>query len=475
MLPTGRSWAGIDQKDIFLPTKTGTKLMAKDLKRSFFERSPVFLQNRLYFLVMVAVLFTTIAGWFNPNSWCLIALLACRLFDGNPLHRIRTAFKNRIFVGYFLFALMGAAGYLYTHNWRMEGQIVSKEATMVVITFVFFAGRFADRQTYRQLITVYSMLLLATSLYCLGRAFLHYLSSHDANVFFYHALTEPLSQNAVFYSVYMLFGIIFLLSGDGEPVFGILSPRERRGLRVALTVFFAGMMILLSSRLMIVVTAAIFLHVFFRRYSFRQNKRLLIVAAVALALAAGILTLVDNPIRDRFRETADGNLALVGQEKFKSYMHFSSTELRLLQWRFGMEILNTRHAWVFGVSPGDSQDLLDEKYTNTNMYIGNPAEGPDRHFRGFLGYNFHNQYLETLVRSGLAGLALLLGIFVLLLSRARQYRIRELWFVVLTLVVFFIPEAPLTMQHGVFLFCFFPGFALSRPAEGVSPSISNPG
>ena len=439
------------------------------------ERSPVFLQNKLYFLVMVAVLCTTVIGWFNLNSWFIIALLACRLFDGKPLDNIKTAFANPVFVAYFLFVLSGAAGFLYTHNVRREGQIVSKEATLVAIAFVMCSGRFADRRTYRQLITAYSLLLLVTSLYCLGHALRHYLASRDASVFFYHPLSEPLSQNAVFYSVYILFGIVFLLSPDGEPAIGSFSARTRRAMRIALILFFLGMMILLSSRLMLVIMVLILVNIFFRRYSYRQNKRLLIAAAAILIFAVGLLSVVDNPIRERFRETADGNLTLIRQDSFKSYMHFSSTELRMLQWRFGLEILNARPAWVFGVSPGDSQDQLDEKYTVTNMYIGNRADGPDRHFRGFLGFNFHNQYLETLVRSGLVGLTLLLTIFVVLLTRARKHGIKEGWFIVLTLAVFFIPEAPLTMQQGVFLFCFFPLLSLSRPMEAMTHQTSDPG
>jgi O-antigen ligase len=137
-------------------------------------------------------------------------------------------------------------------------------------------------------------------------------------------------------------------------------------------------------------------------------------------------------------------------------MYFNALQLRLLEFRFAYEILEERKAWVFGVSPGDSQALLDEKYVATNMYIGDPAEGPHRKIRGFIGYNFHNQYLETLVRGGLIGLVSLMAIFVSLFAGARRLNTREGWFVVLTLAVFFIPEAPLTMQHGVFLFCFFP-------------------
>jgi O-antigen ligase len=99
------------------------------------------------------------------------------------------------------------------------------------------------------------------------------------------------------------------------------------------------------------------------------------------------------------------------------------------------------------------------------MYIGDSTQGPDRHIRGFLGYNFHNQYLETTVRSGLLGLAALLAIFVALFAAARRHGTREAWFVILIIAVFFIPQAPLTLQNGVFLFCFFPLLALAAPKK----------
>jgi O-antigen ligase len=91
------------------------------------------------------------------------------------------------------------------------------------------------------------------------------------------------------------------------------------------------------------------------------------------------------------------------------------------------------------------------------MYIGDPGQGPNRHIRGYLGYNFHNQYVETLVRDGIIGLVALLTIFVLLFRQlVLKWRTRQATYGILTLVIFFIPEAPLTLQHGIFLFCFFP-------------------
>jgi len=48
--------------------------------------------------------------------------------------------------------------------------------------------------------------------------------------------------------------------------------------------------------------------------------------------------------------------------------------LRLIEWHFALEILNENHAWIQGVSPGDSQDLLNKKYIAAEMYTGDPKE-----------------------------------------------------------------------------------------------------
>jgi O-antigen ligase len=147
---------------------------------------------------------------------------------------------------------------------------------------------------------------------------------------------------------------------------------------------------------------------------------------------------------------------MIKTEQFNPGTAFNGLQLRLLEYHFAYKILNEQHAWLFGVSPGDSQDLLDRKYIDANMYIGNPADGPHRKIRGFIGYNFHNQFVETLVRLGWIGLLALLVIFGLLIGLVVKYRTPEAFFTVLTLVLFFIPEAPLTLQQGIFLFCFFP-------------------
>ena len=420
-------------------------------------------QQKLYFFSFVAVLFTTLFSWFNVNSLCIMLLVLSRLLY-KPRTSIRAAFSDRVFLTFFIFCVIEAAGYLHTHNFADQGKTISKEATLVAISFAFCSGDILQRRSYLQFLLWYHLLLTLACLFCLGMALAEFLHTSDTSVFFYHSLTRPISQNAVFFSVFVVFGLLFLLSPDSEPVG--FRPKRWRLLRALLVAFFLGMIVLLNSKLMLIIAVLIVIHGMMRRYSYRENKRIFFISGAVLIAAVSILALTDNPISARYRDMA-GDLALARQKEYTPNTYFDALQLRLLEWRFGIEILQEHKAWLFGVSPGDSQDLLDQKYVRTNMYIGNPADGPNRHIRGFLGYNFHNQYLETFVRSGLLGLAALLAIFIAMFAAARRKGSREAWLVILTIAVFFVPEAPLTMQHGVFLFCFFPLLALKAPGSGI--------
>jgi O-antigen ligase len=420
------------------------------------------------FIVAVAVLFTTLFSFFNLNSYCILLLLACRLFLDGPVTALKIAFNNKFFLAYFAFCLIETAGLLHTHNFATGANAVAKDATLTVIAFAFCAGPFANESEYKRLITVYSLLVFSASFYCLVMAFRLYLLRKDPSVFFYHPLTVPISQNAVFYSVYVLFALQFLLFSKGALQIDFLSAKMRKWCRIFLIVFFMLMIVLLSSKLILVI-ALLMLVSFFFHYSWANKRALVLSGAAGLCLVIG-LAFTDNPVRERFTKMADGDAVTAPQGGFNPGTSFNALQLRALEWRFAIQILRQRHAWIFGVSPGDSQDLLDGKYIAANMYIGNPADGPHRKIRGFIGYNFHNQFIETLVRSGIIGLISLLVIFFLLAGIAWQWKTKEAFFTVLTLVAFFIPQSPLTMQHGVFLFCFFPLLLLYSPKGSTAPS-----
>ncbi|HEY4337247.1 MAG TPA: hypothetical protein VGM89_15155, partial [Puia sp.] len=76
--------------------------------------------------------------------------------------------------------------------------------------------------------------------------------------------------------------------------------------------------------------------------------------------------------------------------------------------------------------------------------------------RRYLGYNFHNQFIETFVRSGIIGLLLFLAAVGGLVQLARRTGTKEGWWVLITLLLLALTESTLEMQHSLFPFCFFP-------------------
>ncbi|HMH24188.1 MAG TPA: O-antigen ligase family protein [Puia sp.] len=423
-------------------------------------RSP-FLQNKIWFSLTLAVLATTIFSWFNLNSYCIILLLLGRLWDGGPVRAIRTAFSNKYFLAYFALFMVDAIGLLYTHNLNTGGHIVEKDATLLAIPFILCAGPFTDERGYRKLMVGYCMILSLAAIYCLIMAAVNYSQDKNIYEFFYHPLSHAIHENAIYFSVFLIFGILSLLS----PRWGIdgawLSRGAKKGIRAGMVLFFTGMVILLASKLLLVVLFLILSHFVFLRYSIRTNRKLILAMFITcLLLAAGVI-FTANPIKSRYLDIVHGDISMIKKDKFSQGTYFNGVQLRLIEWQFALEILKENNAWIYGVSPGDSQDLLNKKYIGANMYTGNPRENKF----GFLTYNFHNQYIEDLVRSGLIGLAALLTVCGLLIVLVRKCSTREAFFTVGILLTLFLVESFITLQHGAFLFSFFPLLLLYSPKK----------
>ena len=410
------------------------------------DRNPIF-RNRLYFLLLLAIMETTLLAWFNINAQLIIALLFFRLFEGNPLQNIKTAFANAFFLSCFLLCLIKCAGLLYTHDVNYGWYLLQKRATLVAIPFIFCSGPFTDRQARKKIMTAFCVLLLLTSIYCLLVNTWQWLDQRNTSIFFYHALVTPVSQNAIFYAAFLCFGLLFLLWDD---LYGLDNkPHFRNWFRLFLIIFFVGFIILLSSKLMLAIALLILAAFLGKKESFKKNRKLVIATGLLCLLLVILVTMTKNPIRERWLDAVRGPIK---KENISPGTSFNGVQLRILQWKFAYEILNENHAWVFGVSPGDSQHKLDQKYIDANMYLGNPA----RQDTGFLNYNFHNQYIEELVQSGIVGLLLLLFSCWALVRLAIRKGSWEAGFTVFILLALFFTESSLQMQDGLFLYTFFP-------------------
>jgi O-antigen ligase len=409
-----------------------------------------FLRKKVNFLVMLAVVATTVFSKYNLNSWCIFLLVFCRLVDGGPVRAIKAAFANNYFLAFLALFLVDVAGQLYTHNPAEGARIMERDATMIAISFVLCGGQFADGLLYRQFMTAYCLLLFAACLYCGAIGVSHYLTQRDVSVFFYHSLSRPIGQNAVFFSVYMIFGLLFLLSHPLQ--MGPLGARVRKPVQIVLILFFIAIIVLLSSKLLLIVLLLLLASLILERFISRKKYWAIAISAATLLVAVLWLTLMENPIKKRYQDLEKGDLSLIKANKFTTTTEFNGAQLRLLQWRYANQIMQANHAWLFGVSPGDSQDLLNEKYKKAGVDTGIPGTRQ----KGFLDYNFHNQYIETTVRSGFLGLVILLTICWLFILMVIRQKTMESFFIVLTLILILSVESFLTLQHGIFAFTFIP-------------------
>ena len=426
-----------------------------------------FLQNKFHFLLTLGVIATTVFSLLNPNSWCIMLLVLCRLISGGPGRALKTAFTNKYFWAYLAFVLIDVVGMFFTQNHVVAGHAVEKEASLVAIAFVICGGPFAGEGDYQRLMTGYCLILAAACVYCLIYNGIQYEKIKSIDLFFYHTLTRRIGQNAVFFTVYMIFGLLFLLYHPMR----IGAPRwVRNPLQLVLIIFFAVFIILLSSKLLLILLVLLLANFLFQRYFAQRDYVSIAMFGLGGVMLTSWIIATDNPVKDRYQDLEHGEISKVKQDTFSNSTIFNGATIRLLQWKYANEIMHEHNAWIFGVTTGNSQDILNAKYRNSHMYMGIPHT---KH-RGFTDYNFHNQYIETAVRNGVIGLAALLYICWLMIELAVRRRTAETSFTILALLSISTVQSFLTLQTGVFAFVFMPLVLIYSPGRPKPAKVTQP-
>jgi O-antigen ligase len=319
---------------------------------------------------------------------------------------------------------------------------------LVLAPLAFCCTGFAN-EARKKLVVYFIIIIAATACYCLIRATYHYFQTQDTSFFFYHSLVQPVNGHAIYFAVLVFIALLFLI--EAYAISGVVL---KRPVRASLIIFLSFLLFLLSARLVLGFYFLYLVVYLTARLKKRSANRFLISGAVIIVVAGiGVLT-TNNPVGRRFSDIMTGNWKVVRMERFNPGMYFNGVQFRLLQWRFTGEILVENHAWVTGIGPGNAQYLLDQKYISSNMYIGEPERGD----HGFLGYNTHNQFLESLLKTGIAGPLALLFICITLVKWAWQKRKRQAVFITALFIVWLFTEAVLERQYGIQIFTFFPLF-----------------
>jgi O-antigen ligase len=399
------------------------------------------------------IFFISLIGSFRAISSISIGLILLTGIIKNKLELnlfFHRNVKNLFLAGCLLFYLLHIVYLLYTHNTHEGWNDIRQKSGLLFTPLAVCCTNYITRDNRRKLFSHYCILLAVALLYCLLIALFHYWKTADPSQFFYHALVSPFKQHAVYFSIFVYLALVFLLESlrRNDRIFNKLF-------HISLGFYFSVFLFLLSSKLVI---AFYFLYLFYYFIGLVKNSttnRILIISSFIVFIIAGSLILIiRNPVSERFHEVAEGDLTIVKQDKYDPGNYFNGLQFRLIQWKFVAEILNENHRWWTGVGPGDAQQFLDQKYISKKMYTGDPARGD----KGFLGYNTHNQFLETLLQTGVIGLFVLMIICIFLIRLAWQKKSRGISFVITLLLAWLLSESIFETQYGIIIFTFFPLF-----------------
>jgi O-antigen ligase len=407
--------------------------------------------NRLYewlaILFFISVIFSfRIFVSISLIGMLVIALVYFRLDRGKWGNK---SFMNFFTLGCFLYFIIQGMALFYTHNTKAGWFIQQVNLGMIAIPIAVFYSNLVSKGNYGKMMKWYSWILFSASLIALIHAFQLYIQTGNANYFFYHPLVSIYSNHAIQFSVLVFIGILFLI----EQYNGLEYIKNRKWI-VFLLIYFSVFLFLLTSKLIIALYLLYIIYLIIFTDKFFRNRRYRIVAMASILVVLVFFLFTTSPLRKRLAEEVGNNISFIEQNKFSPSDYFNGIEFRLASWRFVYEILNENHRWFFGVSPGDAQDMLNDKYRKLNMFTGGL---PDNR-KGYLDYHTHNQFLQALLETGIPGLLAFMMIYVGLIQLAVKSGDRSMIVLSIVLLCYCFADAVLKTQYGIVLFVFFPLF-----------------
>ena len=263
-----------------------------------------------------------------------------------------------------------------------------------------------------------------------------FIQSAKSDVFYYHNLVSVVSGNAIYYSLFFCIALLF--------AFELLITNKKRSYIIPITLLTV-VILLLSSKLFTLLLVLIFLY-----YALIQVKTIAFKTSLTVVFIVGLVFSFQK-ISERFKEIDRTNL-LETKQSINPATTFDGFSLRKELIALGLE-LKAEHSsqMFFGLGPGICQEKLNQKLIDKQFYTGENEQSKS----GFYNYNFHNQYLQTLLETGWIGLiALVIMLLTPFLIIEKEHR-RIVFFINGLFLFGFLTESFLSRQMGIVSFLSF--------------------
>ena len=398
--------------------------------------------------LVCAILVCIIFSLLVPCSIGIILLTGIWVFEGDLRRKWFILKNDPLFIGYSLYFLTQLAGIVYAQDIVIGWKNVETKLGFLVLPMIFCSSNFVEDQARKNIMTVTSVTLTVASLYCFAIAYNHFLHDHNRSDFFYHQLLDPIDQHAVYFSVYVFVGILFLW-WDGKNLKWL---RRFPIIRIIWIAYLVILIYFLASKLVISILVIYFAFILARSFIKRFRKWQVLAILTILFLFIGSLFTFNNPVRQRFSDLVNFNRKSVYKEKFNAGDYFNGIEFRLLLWPVSLGVLRDNHAFLFGVGSSNTQSLLAKKFLDMGLYAGDKSKNDN----GYLDYNCHNQFLQISLQSGIIGLVIFIFWCVTILKMTWQRNEIILSGIMMVIFIFFLTESVFEREFGMILCTVFP-------------------
>ena len=393
-------------------------------KRSILPDMITWLWALLWFMLPVSKRGTTVVLWLLGLCVIIQAIIQ------KPQINRKQSITGLLLLILFLWH---ANSLLFDPNFEEVKASLVRKLSFIVFPVILILGNSSIKDSQKWALRGFYAGLIIAGIQMLLRAIIRSFYGFDLDYWMYHEFATPFQFGAIYFSWYLSIALISLIYQRQEPYV------ER--FRYHLLIFFLLLLLLAASKLFVVVTGSV---VIVKVLSKLQKKKRIRALILLLILIIGGTV----PVYKRISELNNLNLQIAFQEEYTYDTPFNGVTLRLFQWRMAFEILNDKDAWLQGTGIGSRQEILNSYYKKYNVYTGNPRLGD----RGYLGYNFHNQFAETTVGTGIPGVVILLLILVYVFTSLRRQLFFPLFVYIIT-VLFFMTESVLERQAGIMMFC----------------------
>jgi O-antigen ligase len=284
------------------------------------------------------------------------------------------------------------------------------------------------KKNYELILNYFSRSNVFLGMLFIIKASLNYFKTKSLSVFTYHELVQFLDLNAIYVSVFFSISYFYLISKS-----------NKKHIEKAAVVFLGVIILLLSSKMMIVtfVLCNIIFLFFYKGLNYLKSYRKIIIILTLTAVFA----VSSYQVIERFLIESTTNFdEVLHKEKFNKIYPWTGSSIRILQLRILKDQIQEENIFWSGFGLYASRNNLKERHINFNTYYG------------YHKYNYHNMYAQILSELGIFGLLFLL--LILILNTKKAIQSKNFLFVIFNVIfaMIFLTESLLWVHRGIFLF-----------------------